>query len=280
MLRGMTARVTDASGERFAPVGDLTLCYETFGSPSDPTTLLIMGMGFQLVHWPDAFCSSLAARGFQVVRFDNRDAGRSSHVDASYALDDMADDACLLLDTLDVPAAHVVGASLGGMIGQVMAVRHPARVLSLASLMSTTGARGVGRTSPRVFLAALRRSGDVAERRVRLFQTIGSTGFEQDEAWIRSVSRVAFERDPDGRAGRRASTAHAACRRSHCVSAQRGCADDRHPRLRGSDVRALRRPRHADAIPGARFELIDGLGHDLPPGAWPRLIDAIVENAR
>jgi pimeloyl-ACP methyl ester carboxylesterase len=240
-----------------------------------------MGMGFQLVHWPDAFCSSLAARGFQVVRFDNRDAGRSSHVDAPYALDDMADDACLLLDALDVSAAHVVGASLGGMIGQVMAVRHPARVLSLASLMSTTGARGVGRTSPRVFLVALRRSGDVAERRVRLFQTIGSTGFEQDEAWIRSVSRVAFERDPDGRAGRRRH--HRALRRAGDRTASlrsvvaptiviHGSAD---LMCAPSGGRAT-----ADAIPGARFELIDGLGHDLPPGAWPRLIHAIVENAR
>ncbi|MBE2317829.1 alpha/beta fold hydrolase [Solirubrobacter sp. CPCC 204708] len=269
------------AGERFASVGEVELCYETFGSPSDPALLLIMGMGFQLVHWPDAFCASLAGHGFFVVRFDNRDAGRSTHVDAPYGLEDMADDAVGLLDALGVSAAHVAGASLGAMIAQVVAVRHPSRVLSLASLMSTTGARGVGRTSPRVFLAALRRSRDAGERRVRMFSVIGSTRFEQDVDWIRRVSRVAAARDPQGRAGRRRQ--HRAVRRAGDRTGSLRAISCPTVVIHGSaDVMCAPSGGRAtaDAIPGARFELIDGLGHDLPPGAWPRIIEAIVANAR
>jgi pimeloyl-ACP methyl ester carboxylesterase len=279
MLGAMTA--IQASGERLATAGDVTLCYETFGSPADPALLLIMGMGFQLVHWPDAFCAELASAGFHVVRFDNRDAGRSTHVETPYTLDDMADDAIALMDALDISAAHVVGASLGGMIAQTMAVRHPARVRSLASLMSTTGARGVGRTSPRVLLAALRRRRDPVERRVQLFELIGSTGFEQDVAWLRAVSRVAAERDPEARAGRRRQ--HRAFRRAGDRTAALGTITAPTVVIHGTADRMCAPSggrATAAAIPGARLELIEGLGHDLPPGAWPRIISVVVENAR
>ena len=269
-----------------AAVGNMELCYETFGDPSDPSMMLVMGLGFQLIHWPEQFCRALAAQGFHVVRFDNRDAGCSTHLPGRrYTLEDMADDAAGLLDALGVGAAHVVGASLGGMIAQLMAIRHPERVLSLASLMSTTGQRGKGGTSPRVYRHLVgrrpRTQEEAVERRVRVFATVGSTGFDQDPAELRRVTALAFSRDPDSRAGRR--------RQHRAVRA----AGDRTAALRGLSVPTVvvhgtvDRMCHpsggeatAEAIPGARLELIEGMGHDLPPGAWPHLIRTIVDNAR
>src|SRR5215211_884631 len=151
--------------ERFLDVGDVTLCYETFGSPEDPAVLLVMGLGTQMVAWQEDFCRSLAGRGFFVIRYDNRDTGRSTVLrghkppgvlelatrrikEPAYTLDDMADDGVRLLAGLGIERAHVVGASMGGMIAQVMAARHPDRVLSLTSIMATTGGRRVGQQSP------------------------------------------------------------------------------------------------------------------------------------
>jgi pimeloyl-ACP methyl ester carboxylesterase len=271
---------------RLAAVGDVELCYDAFGDPEHPPMLLVMGLGFQLVHWPEGLCRQLAVEGFRVVRFDNRDAGRSTHLPGRrYTLEDMAGDTVGLLDALGIDSAHVVGASLGGMIAQTMAIRHPDRVRSLASLMSTTGRRGAGRTALRVLRHALARPPrtleDAIERRVRVFSTVGSTGFPQDVDELRRLSAIAFERDPDGRDGRR--------RQHRAVRA----ASDRTEALRlvtaptvvvhgtedlmchPSGGRAT-----AEAIPGARLVLIDGMGHDLPRGAWPQLVDAIAGNAR
>jgi pimeloyl-ACP methyl ester carboxylesterase len=274
------------SEERFAESGEITLCYQTFGDPARPTLLLIMGLGFQLVHWPDRFCRELANHGFHVVRFDNRDAGRSTHLpDTRYTLEDMADDTVGLLDALGVPDAHVVGASMGGMIAQLVAIRHPHRVRSLASLMSTTGQRGKGRTSPRVLrhLAARRprTEQEAIERRVRIFAAVGSRGFEQDIDELRRATAHAYRRDPDARGGRQRQ--HRAVRAAGDRTAElsrlsvptvviHGTADRMcHP----SGGRAT-----AAAVSGARLELIDGLGHDLPPAAWPRITAALVTNAR
>src|SRR3954470_20618574 len=171
--------------QNMATVGEVDLCYDTFGDRARPTLVLIMGLGFQLIHWPEDLCRQLAAEGFCVVRFDNRDAGCSTHLPGRrYTVEDMADDVVGLLDALGVESAHVVGASLGGMIAQTMVIRHPGRVRSLASLMSTTGRRGVGRTSLRVFRHMLTRpprtEQDAIERRIRVFASVGSTGFDQD----------------------------------------------------------------------------------------------------
>src|SRR5277367_5595287 len=152
--------------------GGITLCYETFGEPSDPTALLVMGLGTQMVAWQDDFCIELAARGFHVVRFDNRDIGRSTHVSgrppttlqllrrsrraARYTLGDMADDAAGLLRELDLAPAHVIGASMGGMIAQTLAARHRDDVRSLVSIMSNTGSRRSGQPSLRVYSMFLR----------------------------------------------------------------------------------------------------------------------------
>jgi pimeloyl-ACP methyl ester carboxylesterase len=272
--------------ERLVGVGEVTLCYDAFGDPRQPAVLLVMGLGFQLVHWPDAFCRDLAARGLYVVRFDNRDAGRSTHLPGRrYGLEDMAGDTVGLLDALGIDRAHVVGASLGGMVAQLVAIHHPSRVRSLASLMSTTGRRGEGRTSLRVMRHMLgrrpRTEAEAIERRVRVFAAVGSTGFPQDTGEIRRATALAFARDPDQRAGRRRQ--HAAVRAAadrtealHRVAAPtvviHGTADRMcHPS--GGIATAA-------AIPGARLELIDGLGHDLPPGAWPQVIGAIEDNAR
>ncbi|GAA3390588.1 alpha/beta fold hydrolase [Cryptosporangium minutisporangium] len=274
------------SDESRARVGEVELCYDAVGEPDAPAMLLIMGLGFQLVHWPDEFCQQLAAAGYRVIRFDNRDAGRSTHLPGRrYTLDDLADDAVGLLDALGIDSAHVVGASMGGMVAQLVAIRHPDRVRSLASLMSTTGRRGAGRTSPRVlrhlFGRRPRTEDEAIERRVRVFADVGSTGFDQDLPELRRVTRLAFQRDPDGREGRR--------RQHRAVRA----ASDRTEALGGVTVPTVvvhgtaDRMCHqsggwatAEAVPGARLELIDGMGHDLPPGAWPRIIGALVDNAR
>jgi pimeloyl-ACP methyl ester carboxylesterase len=271
--------------QSMATVGAVDLCHDSFGDHGQPTLLLIMGLGQQLIHWPEDFCRQLAAEGFRVVRFDNRDAGRSTHLPGHrYTLEDMAEDTVGLLDALAVDSAHVVGASLGGMIAQTMAIRHPDRVRSLASLMSTTGRRGVGRTSLRVFRHLLTRpprsEQDAIERRVRVFTTVGSTGFDQDLDELRRVTPEAFRRDPGARDGRR--------RQHRAVRA----AGDRTEALRhvtvptvvihGTDD-AMCHPSGgratAEAVPGARLILIPGMGHDLPRGAWPQLIHAIASNA-
>jgi pimeloyl-ACP methyl ester carboxylesterase len=273
-------------GPRLADAGDVDLCFDAFGEPTSPTVLLVMGMGFQLVHWPEGFCRQLAAEGFRVVRFDNRDAGWSTHLPGRrYSLEDMADDVVGLADALGVDSAHLAGASLGGMIAQTTAIRHPRRVLSLASLMSTTGRRGVGRTSPRVLRHLLSRPPrsveEAVERRVRVFAAIGSTGFDQDLDELRRVTALAMARDPDARGGRRrqhravrtAPDRTTALRRIAVPTVVVHGTDDRmcHP----SGGRAT-----AAAVPGARLEVVEGMGHDLPPGAWPRLVRAIADNAR
>jgi pimeloyl-ACP methyl ester carboxylesterase len=271
--------------EQFATVGALKLCYSTTGDPKRPAMLLIMGLGFQLVHWPDAFCQQLADHGYYVVRFDNRDAGRSTHLPgARYTLQDIADDAIGLLDALKIDTAHVVGASLGGMVAQLIAIRHPSRVRSLASLMSTTGQRGKGKTALRVyrhmFSRRPRTQQEASERRLRIFLDVGSTGLPQDVGEIRRATALAFERDPDARRGRR--------RQYRAVRTAR----DRTPALRQisaptlvihGTVDPMCHPSGghatAQAIPGARLELIDGMGHDLPPATWPRIIGTITNNA-
>ena len=273
------------SSARTATVGRMELRYDMFGDPADPMMLLIMGMGFQLIHWPEDFCRELAAQGFRVVRFDNRDAGRSTHLPGRrYRLEDMAADSIGLLDVLGVHSAHIVGASMGGMIAQTVAIRYPDRIRSLASLMSTTGRRGVGRTSPRVLRYAFGRRPrtveEAVERRVRVFAAIGSPGFDRDLDGLRAVTAMAFERDPDARDGRH--------RQHHAVRA----AADRTQALGGLTVPTVAiHGTHdlmcdpsggratADAVPGARFELIGGMGHDLPRDAWPRIIGVITRNA-
>ena len=288
-----------SSGERRARVGELELCYETFGPDTLPPLLLVMGLGSQMVLWDDEFCQALADRGFWVIRFDNRDVGRSTILRgrpvptrgqllrrdrraASYSLDDMADDAAGLLNQLDVRAGHVVGVSMGGMIAQLLAIRHPDRVQSLVSIMSSTGDRRVGRPHPRLYLRVLRRARTDREGYVQdfvaTFRAIGSRTYPSAPARLRAIAERCYERGihPDG-----------AARQLAAILA----APDRTPRLRGlsvpttvihGDQDRLVTPSGgratAAAIPGARLVIVPGMAHDMPPALWPRFIDEIAAN--
>jgi pimeloyl-ACP methyl ester carboxylesterase len=286
--------------EQRAQVGHIELAYETIGDPDDPALLLVMGLGMQLIHWDREFCDELASQGFRVIRFDNRDAGRSSQVrarvpslvrllagkrvNAPYLLDDMAGDAVGLLDHLGIEQAHVVGASLGGMIAQSMAISRPERVSSLASIMSTTGNRRVGFPRLRALGVFLRRAPDTregyVEHSVRIFREIGSPGFETDEARLREAAAAGFDRGhhPAG-TGRQLAAIVA--------------SGDRTPRLRQLRVPTVVIHGKADplipfragvatarAVPDARFLPIAGMGHDLPRQVWPRVIEAVAGNSR
>jgi pimeloyl-ACP methyl ester carboxylesterase len=286
--------------EQFCDVGrGITLCYETFGDPSDPPALLVMGLGTQMIAWHEDFCRGLAERGLFVVRFDNRDIGRSTHVEgappsivqllsrskgaARYSLADMADDAATLLGELSLSPAHVVGASMGGMIAQTLAARHPQSVRTLVSIMSNTGARLSGQPRLRVYSAFLRRAprdrAGYAEHMVRLFETIGSPGFERDIEDIRALAAQSYDRDRDPNGPGRQLAAiiasgnrTAELRRIHAPTLViHGTAD---PLVSPSGGRATAR-----AIRGARLMAIEGMGHDLPRPLWPRLIEAISEHA-
>ena len=286
--------------ESIASVNGVEIAYETFGDPADETMLLIMGLGVQMLGWDEQLCGTLAERGYHVVRFDNRDVGRSTKVEggprpdimaalagdmssASYRLEDMADDCVALLDELGVKAAHLVGASQGGMIAQTVAIRHPERVLSLVSIMSTTGEREVGQPHPEALPALLTRppagKEGFVDFVVRAWRVIGSPGFEADEEALRARAAASYDRGifPDGTA-----------RQLLAILA----SGDRTQALRGLDVPTTvihgtddilvdvsGGKATAEAIPGARLELIDGMGHDLPAQLWPRFVELITETA-
>jgi pimeloyl-ACP methyl ester carboxylesterase len=292
------------SDEQFGDVGrGIELCYQTLGDPDDASQLpmlLITGIGSQMISWPDGFCERLAERGFRVTRFDNRDCGRSTSLtelgtpsvtrawrkeldDPPYLFSDMSDDAGGLLDALEIPAAHVVGASLGGFVAQTLAIEHPERVLSLASVMSSTGSGQVGQPSPAAMEVLMTRPpGDLAgyvESVIAARRVIGSTGFEQDEAWVRNFAKRSFERglNPEG------------TQRQLVASI---CSGSRHDRLGAIGVPTVVLHGTADplidvsggrataaAIPGAELVEVEGWGHDLPPGVWELLTRAITTNA-
>jgi pimeloyl-ACP methyl ester carboxylesterase len=286
--------------EQFCDVGrGISLCYETFGERTDPTALLIMGLGTQMLAWNDDFCSRLAARGLHVVRFDNRDIGRSTHISAppptvaqllrrsrtaaAYTLADMADDAAGLLGELDLSPAHVIGASMGGMIAQTLAARHPQHVRSLVSIMSNTGSRVWGQPSLRTYAVLLRRAPQARDAYIahieRVFAAIGSPGLPRDLEEVRALAAASYDRDhdPDG-PGRQLAAIIASGNRAtelRRITAPtlvvHGKAD---PLVAYSGGRATAR-----LIPGAKMMSVEGMGHDLPRAVWPRLIDAIAAHA-
>ena len=275
------------------------IAYDTIGDPSDRPLLLVMGLGMQLIHWDLELCERLAARGFRVIRFDNRDSGHSTqidarvpnlmrgmaglHMDAPYVLDDMAADAVGLLDHLGIEAAHVVGISMGGMIAQAMAIHRLERVLSLTSIMSTTGDRRVGRPKLRVWGALVRRAPRAkqafVEHFVRVFKLIGSKGFSIDEEHIREVAAATWERGehPAGTARQLAAILASGDRTQRLrelrvpTTVIHGRSDPLVP-FRGGVATAR-------AIPGAKLIAIPGMGHDLPRQVWPLVVDAVAETA-
>jgi pimeloyl-ACP methyl ester carboxylesterase len=289
-----------ASGEQTAAVGGLRLCYETFGLPDGEPLLLVMGLSSQMVLWDDEFCEQLADRGFRAIRFDNRDVGRSTILRdapvpkpwqllvrdrraAAYALDEMAADAIGLLDHLNIDSAHVVGASMGGMIAQLMAIDHPARVRSLVSIMSTTGDRSVGRPHPRVAVRLLHRAprdrAGYIEDHLETYRQIGSQAFDFEEDHKRERAARCFDRGihPAGGARQLAAVLTApdrTARLRHVRVPTTVIHGDADPLVHVSGGRAT-----AAAIPDARLLVIPQMGHDLPRRLWPQIIDAIAANA-
>jgi pimeloyl-ACP methyl ester carboxylesterase len=285
-----------SSGIQRARVGDLELAYETFGDAGDPPVVLVMGLATQMIGWPDDFCAGLAARGHFVVRFDNRDVGLSTHLDSAgaadvvavlggdtssvpYALADLADDTVGLLDALGLGAVHVVGASMGGMIAQLVALRHPGRVRSLTSIMSTTGNPTVGGPSEAALAVLLAPPADdregAVQRVVDTYRVIGSPGFEFDESSLRNRAGLSFDRayDPAGAARQLGAvlTTPDRTRDLKAVSVPtlviHGSAD---ALVNVDGGRAT-----AAAVPGAELLVVEGMGHDLPREVWPEITDRI-----
>jgi pimeloyl-ACP methyl ester carboxylesterase len=278
---------------------EIDIAYQRMGDLNAPAVLLIMGVASQLIHWPEGFCRNLVNHGLQIIRFDNRDVGLSTHIadapppdlpaalagdytSVSYTLTDMAADAVGLLDALNIPQAHIVGASMGGQIAQVMAVDYPQRVASLVSMMSTTGSRTVGQTSPDVLRELF--SNPPATTRdqfiqlyIRASRVIGSPDFPSDESEVAATAGRAFDRSHDiGAMTRQAVATVATGDRTEQLKRVRvptlvihGLADQ----MCGvSGGRAT-----AEAIPGAELLLIEGMGHNIPPKLRGFIADKIAE---
>lgn len=281
----------------------IELEYEVIGDSGEPI-VLIMGIGAQMIMWPDGFCQALVDRGFQVIRFDNREVGKSTRlhhlpvpdmrrimlkgllgfaVDAPYTLVDMADDVAGLMDALDLRDAHVVGCSLGGMVAQTLAIVHPHRLRTLTSMMSTSGKRWTSFGKPRAIRQLLGpppRNRDEAIERHMLFRRVcGSTKFEIDWDLQRDLAGRSYDRGfyPRGFV-RQMAAAMATGDRTAALRFVRtptlvmhGSVDPLIPLRAGIAT--------ARAIPGAKLKIIDGMGHDMPRVLWPTLTDAIAEHA-
>jgi pimeloyl-ACP methyl ester carboxylesterase len=280
----------------------LQIEYETFGESSSPALLLIIGLGAQLIYWDDTLCRELAERGHRVIRFDNRDAGLSSKMEATgvpnvteaigalmrgekftppYTIEDMADDAAGLLDALGVEKAHICGMSMGGMIAQSLAIRHSRRLLSLISIYSTTGNPAV--PAPKDEIMGLLLTPPPGERdayvafQLKVFRAIAGRGFPFDEAWHREVLAQGYDRAfyPLGM-GRQLLAILAQENRKPALASVsaptlviHGTDDPLVPPEGGKDT--------AEAVPGSELMIIKGMGHDLPHGgAWPQIVNAII----
>jgi pimeloyl-ACP methyl ester carboxylesterase len=279
------------------PASPIAIEYETFGEPTAPPVLLVMGLGGQLIHWDEAFCRLLAGLGRYVIRFDNRDVGLSTKLDdlhapdahqsvlarlegrsisAPYTLDDMADDAVGLLDWLGIAKAHVVGTSMGGMIAQCMAIRHPSRLLSLTSIMADAGEPVVPEQEAMIaFEPPPMEREAYATQIVQTLRALCGPRFPLDEQGARQVVLKAFERGvhPAGFARQLAAIFASGSRREALGSVAiptlviHGDADPMVPLAGGIQT--------AQAIPDAKLHIIEGMGHELPPAEWPEVIEAI-----
>ncbi len=279
--------------------------YDTFGPRDADPLLLVMGLGAQMIAWDEEFCEMIAGQGHHVIRFDNRDVGLSTKFDhlgmpdmpaifaaraqgkpvenAPYLLDDMADDAAALLGALGIERAHIAGGSMGGMIVQAMAIRHPKRVVSMTSIMSTTGNPELPQATPEAMAvlttpAAEDREGAIAQG-VASAKVIGSTGFPFDEARVRERTAAAYDRSfyPAGMMRQMAAIMASPSRKEALRSVRvpslvvHGDIDPLVSVEGGKDT--------AEAIAGAELLIIEGMGHDLPRGAWTTIVDAMAKNA-
>ncbi|MEO0962236.1 MAG: alpha/beta hydrolase [Pseudomonadota bacterium] len=284
-----------------ANANGLSFEYETFGDKANPPLLLIMGVGCQLVMWPESFCNGLADLGFYVIRYDNRDVGLSSKIEdagepdimaavtaqltgqpvtSPYSLDDMADDAAGLMDALGIETAHIVGASMGGMIAQLVAIRHPGKVKSMVSIMSTTGNPDVPPAKPEAMAALLTPPADTSregmiQQGVDMWKVIGSPKYPGTDEELRAVAAASVDRMvcPEG-FGRQVLAILAAPARNDALAkvtaptmVLHGADDPLVPVEGGKDT--------ADAIPGARLEIVEGMGHDFTEALVPVYLDKV-----
>jgi pimeloyl-ACP methyl ester carboxylesterase len=289
---------------QIARANGIDICYEMFGEPNGEPMLLIMGLGAQMIQWDDDFCRQLAARGFRVIRFDNRDIGKSSKlaggkrltafellklrflkipIAAPYKLRDMAEDVVGLMDTLCIQSAHLVGASMGGMIAQEVAISFPQRVRSLTSIMSTTGnpnLPGPTREASAILMASPPTTKEeYFERFAQTWKILRAGSFPQDEALDRARAERTYERglNPAG-VGRQLRAILASGSRKERLASVKAPTLVIH-----GTVDPLVRPEGgkdtAASIPGAKLLMIEGMGHALPIPVWPQIIDAIDKHA-
>ena len=276
--------------------------YETFGDISDPALLLTIGLGCQLIYWDEVLCQKLSDSGFFVIRYDNRDTGLSTRfdeagepdmaaimgalaqgqpADTAYTINDMADDAAGLLDALGIEKAHICGMSMGAIISQVVAIRHPAKTASLIPVYGSTGAPGLPSPDPEamsVFIEPVPTEREAyIDRLVRDFKILTGPGFPFDEPWHRDLAAKAFDRGfyPEGVSRNMAAVMTAGSRKTALASVTaptlviHGADDPIVPVAAGRDI--------AETVPGAELMVIDGMGHDLPhEGAWIQIVDRII----
>src|SRR5437763_10984622 len=263
--------------------GAVSLYYEVFGGGDDPTLLLVNGLGSQCINFKVELCTLLSTEGFRVVRFDNRDVGLSSHLKGGpkYTVEDMADDGFAVLDAIGVRSAHVAGWSMGGMIVQAMALKRPDRIVSMTSVMSAPGPI-TGERDPDVVAAfmapAATTRDEAAERHLAGLRAWGSPA-SYDVDRITADAHAAFDRcwDPEGRARQAMAVGSSPSRVDGLRDLQvptlvvHGDADRLVPLAAGQAT--------ADAIPGARLEIVPGMGHDYPPEHWDRIVELITTHA-
>jgi pimeloyl-ACP methyl ester carboxylesterase len=291
-------------GEAFAQANGIRLCYQTFGGRENPAVLLIMGLGAHMIQWDDEFCLALAERGFFVIRFDNRDVGKSSKIEvpaeqvdaalkaamngepfvAPYRLSDMADDALALLDALGISRAKIVGASMGGAIAQGIAIRHPERASALVSIMSTSGERDLPPPNPEVIQIFLkpppRNEAEYVEANVEAWRLMRPGDYPEETARDRARAERAAKRAPlcpEGGARQLLAYLASGGRREALRAVKiptlviHGADDPLVPLACGEDV--------ARAIPGARLLALERMGHALPMRVWPQILAGIAEIA-
>jgi pimeloyl-ACP methyl ester carboxylesterase len=284
-----------------AQTNGIEICFDTFGDAADPTVLLVMGLGSQMIHWDPEFCQAIADRGFHVVRFDNRDTGESTRIDepvdvlavmsgigsgdqpaVPYLLSDMAADAVGLLDHLGVDQPHLFGVSMGGMIVQTIAIEHPHRVASLTSVMSTTGDPDVGTPTGEAMTALMSPPPQTREAledaMVHHASVWGSPGL-YDEQRLRRTAGEAWDRgyNPAGTARQLAAILASGSRSARLAELDiptlviHGTADTLVQQSGGE--------RTAEVIPDAKLLVIEGMGHDLAPPLWPQIVEALATHA-
>ena len=300
---GQAGELPGATPELLATVRPgIELCYQAFGDPAARPLLLVMGLGGPMTWWPLELCRQLVDEGFYVVRFDNRDTGHSTklrrhrvtqrdlvrafvrrRVPVPYSLRDMSDDAVALLDHLGIEAAHVAGVSMGGMIAQTMAIEHPDRVLSLTSIMSTTGARRSGYQDPMLLPQLIKRQGrsreEYVEGAVAFGRLIGSPSYRGSDEDARERARETYDRGICLSGTMRQMLAivtqrdrTVALRQVQVPTTVVHGLSDRMVHVSGGRATAA-------AVPGAELVLVDGMGHDLPEGVFPILVSAIRRSA-